>query len=185
MMFMCIDCFAIFFGLTTRIVPRIIPYTNIGQLMDTVQLCELLAKHCLKVKLAKLVATSTKELPKIRSLSDLSNIGEAIEAILHEPESLVDEGTSHYTGLSRNLSKKKRLKKSFSEGVSFMTASFENNQGSRLNFSLSVRLTRLTRLNGLTEATFQLQSFQSTYPVLRPFRLRTQTNVRRNVQRTL
>jgi hypothetical protein len=84
------------------------------------------------VKLAKLVATSTKELPKIRSLSDLSNIGEAIEAILHEPESLVDEGTSHYTGLSRNLSKKKRLKKSFSEGVSFMTASFENNTSSGL-----------------------------------------------------
>jgi hypothetical protein len=80
------------------------------------------------VKLAKLVETSTKELPKIRSLSDLSNIG--FEVLLHEPESLVDKGTTNSTGSSRKLPRQKRLKKSFSEGVSFMTASFENNTSS-------------------------------------------------------
>lgn len=79
------------------------------------------------LKLAKLVATSTEELPKVRSLSDLSNID---KVILHGSERKVEEGTSNSSGASQKLPRKKRLKKSFSEGVSFMTASFGNRTSS-------------------------------------------------------
>lgn len=79
------------------------------------------------LKLAKLVATSTEELPKVRSLSDLRNIGKVIQ---HGSEKMVEDGASNSTGTSQKLPRKNRPKKSFSEGVSFMTGSFGNRTSS-------------------------------------------------------
>jgi hypothetical protein len=82
-------CVSIFFFIMTRIVPRFILCTNIGQLVDKVKLRELLAKHRLEEAIQKKWKINAEKQTTFLQLARPKNA-----------EELIDEQTKNYSGLT-------------------------------------------------------------------------------------
>jgi hypothetical protein len=89
MISVCLLCFGIFFFIMTRIVPRFILCTNIGQLVDKVKLRELLAKHRLEEAIQKKWKINAEKQTAFLQFARPKNAEESI-----------DEQTKNYSGLT-------------------------------------------------------------------------------------
>lgn len=89
MISVCIVCFGVFFFIMTRIVPRFILCTNIGQLVDKVKLRELLAKHRLEEAIQKKRKINAEKQAAYLQLTTPK-----------PTEGLIDEETKNYSSLS-------------------------------------------------------------------------------------